>query len=244
MKASKTSLLAALAIGSLWAMNASAQTYYGSGDLLLGIRNGGSYDVVVDLGSYSQFTTNGGTAFTVATLGSGTLSNQLSTAGISLANLTFSVFGDTGIATVFATRMSGLPFWASQSQSAQSVPVSRIEGIGAGYNDILTSGNSTVISSTYYFGGNSSYTRGVGAGGNLNFFSSSIENSTYSGFPQIYSDLFQLNPSSGVGSDLGVFTLDSAGVLTFTPVPEPSTLALMGMGAMSLIALRRKNAKI
>jgi hypothetical protein len=59
-------------------------------------------------------------------------------------------------------------------------------------------------------------------------------------------DLYQLNPvNGGTASYLGDFSLSSGGTLTFDPaaVPEPSTYALMGVGAMFLIwNLRRKKA--
>jgi len=50
------------------------------------------------------------------------------------------------------------------------------------------------------------------------------------------------NSHNGSTTDLGTFTLDSSGDLIFTSaaaVPEPSTYAMVGLGAMSLLGFRR-----
>ncbi len=57
-------------------------------------------------------------------------------------------------------------------------------------------------------------------------------------------DLYQLQPNTvngGNGTYLGNFTLDSGGKLTFTPTPEPSTFAMIGLGVLFL-ATRRTRA--
>jgi hypothetical protein len=65
-------------------------------------------------------------------------------------------------------------------------------------------------------------------------------------------DFYQLNPQarstgSAPGILLGKFELSNTGVLTYTatPVPEPGTMGLMGVGFLSLIgmvALRRRRS--
>jgi hypothetical protein len=56
--------------------------------------------------------------------------------------------------------------------------------------------------------------------------------------------LFQQNPgSANVGSYLGDFELSNDGIMTFNPVPEPSTWAMVGSGMLMLVSgLRRKQA--
>ena len=55
------------------------------------------------------------------------------------------------------------------------------------------------------------------------------------------SDLYQNDPSTTIASYLGDFSLNSAGVLTFNPVPEPSSWAMIGSGVLALLAIRRRN---
>ncbi|MFZ4682293.1 MAG: PEP-CTERM sorting domain-containing protein [Terrimicrobiaceae bacterium] len=43
---------------------------------------------------------------------------------------------------------------------------------------------------------------------------------------------------------LGNFTLGTDGALTFTPVPEPSTFALLAIGGTALMAFRRRNRSV
>jgi hypothetical protein len=254
MKTTKNTLVAALAIGSLWVANASAQTFYNSGDVLLGIQNGSGNNVIMDLGSYTTFTT-ASSAFTIDTT---SLTAQLTAASIPLNNLRFSIFGyisstpsDPLNNTLFATHFIGDTYWSGGAQNAQGIGASRIDGIGAGYNDFLSSGNAATVPATYLYSGDSSYTKGVtGANGsaNLNYFPGSVEVSLTPAASVTAVDFLEIFPSTGSSPSStqwkGFFSLSSSGVLTFDPVPEPSTFALMGMGALGLIALRRKNAKI
>ena len=66
-------------------------------------------------------------------------------------------------------------------------------------------------------------------------------------------DLYQLNPNTSLqgtpGILLGKFSLTQAGVLTYTatPVPEPSSIGLMGVGFLSLVGmvvLRRRRSVV
>jgi hypothetical protein len=54
------------------------------------------------------------------------------------------------------------------------------------------------------------------------------------------SDLYQNDPNATRASYLGNFSLNSSGLLTFQPVPEPSSWAMLGSGILVLIALRRR----
>jgi hypothetical protein len=52
----KLAVLSAMAAGSLWSLNASAQLSYNQGDLLLGMRTPGpGNDLIVDIGPASQY---------------------------------------------------------------------------------------------------------------------------------------------------------------------------------------------
>ena len=65
-------------------------------------------------------------------------------------------------------------------------------------------------------------------------------------------DLYEFTPATGKGgstpatiTDLGTFVLGGNGVLTYDPqaVPEPSTYALFGLGALVVVLMRRRAIK-
>jgi PEP-CTERM motif len=90
----------------------------------------------------------------------------------------------------------------------------------------------------------SSYTQIAGTAGNLNgtFGQGSIENGSTTPFSDLRSDLYEVRPGTGDSIYLGYFDLNSAGILTFTAVPEPSTYALMGFGILSLWFFRQRRS--
>lgn len=64
-------------------------------------------------------------------------------------------------------------------------------------------------------------------------------------------DFFYMAPATGAevgtpGARLGAFTINNAGVLTFTPVPEPAAVSLLLAGgfAILLYGIRRRNREI
>jgi hypothetical protein len=57
------------------------------------------------------------------------------------------------------------------------------------------------------------------------------------------SDFYQNDPGNPLttsATPLGTISLSPTGVLTFNPVPEPSTWAMIGSGFLTLLALRRR----
>jgi hypothetical protein len=120
-----------------------------------------------------------------------------------------------------------------------------VAGANSGYATVLANQIVEVSSSLNVGGDPVSYTVGVGSLGDFRgTWKPDVENLTPTGFgasstPEI-SDLFQQNPgAANVGSYLGEFELDNNGMLTFSPVPEPSALAMLGAGMMTLVAIRR-----
>ena len=262
MKLSKTAMISAAVAGSLWSLAASAQTFtYSSGDLLAAFRKAGSPDLIVDLGSASLYQSGTG-PFSIT----GVNSTLLTSVFGSLDGIYWSVFGYVNTSgsplgaqnTIWVTDpRSDINFQndpnSSLSFNGQGSTISKMRAIADG----ATSGGATIlanqiveVSSALNVGGDPvSYTIGVGSLGDFHgTWAPSVENLTPAGFaasstPEI-SDLFQQNPgAANVGSYLGDFQLGNNGTLTFVPVPEPSALAMLGAGMMTLVAVRRIGRK-
>jgi hypothetical protein len=246
-------LLSALAVFTLGEAAAQAQTYnYQSGDLLAAFRKAGSsYDLIVDLGSASSF--QGGSSLSL------NLSPELTSVfgSANASGIYWSVFGYVNTTssplgaqnTLFVTNprfdisIQNDPS-SSMTSSGQGQVVNKMVAIANG----ATSGSAVILGNQIVevpvglnVGGNPvSYTVGVGSLGDFNgTWAPSVENTTAGSTTA--SDLFQQNPgAANVGTYLGEFTLNTAGVLAFNPVPEPSTWAMMGSGVLALLALRRR----
>ena len=262
MKPYKLAILTAAA-GSLLSLNAMAQVFnYNTGDLLLGFRTAsGTSDLVVDIGSASLYT---GATGPITISGNYYTGSQLTSAGLSLNNLTFSVFGDSASGSLWVTRpladpnVSVAPF-AAQNLASLNIAGAQMDSIsyGAVYTSYLNASgpnntiSAVVVPSSLNLGseGALSYTTGIGANGNFNgaFGSNNnIEQSTPADFTTgsyVEGDrsfLFEMDPGAN-GSYVGFFELDPNGTLTFNPepVPEPGTFAMFGMGLAGLAGWRR-----
>jgi PEP-CTERM motif len=261
MKIKKIAILSAMA-GSLWGAVANAQVFnYNQGDLLVGFRSSGAAsDLVVDIGAPSLYI---GAPNPILLTGTYFTTSQLTDAGLSLDNLTFSVFGDDSSADLWVSKAGpGSSPWTSKSFGVQGPTKGRIEGIANGAEDVSSensagadnTASAVVMPSNFSFAGDVSYTLGVGASGNFgNTFQGDVENTTApdfsSGSTPAFLDLYELDTANNgnAGQLLGQFELAPDGDLTFTaePTPEPTTWALLGMGGLALVSvhrLRRKNS--
>ena len=255
----KTAMAAALFCGAA----ASAQTFtYTPGDLFAAFRKSGSPDLIVDLGSASLYQQNGADPFSIT----GVNATLLNSVFGNLDGVYWSVFGYVN--TSGSPLGSQNTIWVSDPRSditTPNDPNSSLTFSGQGQTiskmkaivDGATSGSATVlanqiveVASSLNVGGDPvSYTVGVGSLGDFRgTWAPSVENLTPTGFaasstPEI-SDLFQQNPgAANVGGYLGDFQLGNDGTLTFTPVPEPSALGMLGAGMMTLVAIRRFGRK-
>ena len=264
MNTKKIAMLA-VAAGSLWSLDASAQFSYSPGDLLLGFRSmtSGS-DVVVDIGSSSTYI-NATTAFTVSSFTAGQLTGTFG----SLNNLYFSVFGDVN---GFNQASSGLPLntlWLtaarsdvntqttafnSLSSTSQGNVRSQLDSIANGAQ--ATTLGAVALSSTVAVepgsmnsSGNLSYALGIQ--NPLNPSISGNVNRTWSRYPveaitsatfgtdttPAVLDLYQQNPgTANSGQFLGSFSLANNGTMTFTPAAVPEPGTFAMFGA-GLVAL-------
>jgi hypothetical protein len=257
-------LTAALAGGSAQAAN----FLYNSTDLLLGFRNGGVNDFVVDLGPitswYAYTALEPNTTYNITAYNA----TQLTAVFGSLDNISFSAFADVRtttdpnfpIQTIWTTapRLSlSVPSdpLSRRSQFQQATTGAKIDGIAGGavtYSalpDNVGVSTATVLQIPSTWNANGvSYTIGVGSSANFSgTFPAGVESTTPVGFSAngipIVSDLFELQPGSGNGKYLGSFTLRTDGSMAFTTVPEPSALSLLGAGlGLSLSSIFRRNS--
>ena len=259
-------LTSGLACAVLLGVTAQAVPFvYNPTDLLLGFRKSGANDLVVDLGPVSSWYVYGGqstlqpnTTYSINAYSG----SQLSSVFGSLNGISFSAFADVRTTdnpyypqqTLFATaprvdlNVQSDP-WVGRSSLNQANTASKIEGIANGavtysglatgdpvnYPVLVNTATAVEVATTWNANG-ISYTRGIGASGNFaSTFQGNVENTTF-GDVAIVSDLYEMQPNQE-SVYLGCFTLGTDGNMSFTTVPEPSGLALLG-GGFVLLALR------
>lgn len=254
-------LSAALAAAVLSGISAMAQFNYQNGDLIAAFGNGGSTDVIVNLGSISQFQ-NAGSSPLSYNLNSVLTSQFGSVSG----SIYWSVFGvnDTtlGASDSSVTQTDANTMWNTlgRSNPANKTVTPFVGGNStqqeAAVGDIETIGNLTIP-------GNAGPGQIVDYAAGIELVNISLGgyspmmNSPYSGNFQgdwTYnilnngagtSDLYQSNPGNHLSQRanyLGTLNLSPGGTLTFSPVPEPSTWMMIGSGTLALLALRRRNS--
>jgi hypothetical protein len=263
---------AALLAATASAQNATVS--YNDGDLNMGFRvisgTGSASDILTDLGNVSNFVgLASGTVLTftssnpstgignldadlIATFGSDWFSRiDSGTGGAALrwgavATVSFAGDGASGdpVNTLYATRDSGSAPW--QRAANQNTGRSAVAGMGENSYDLSTStGNSNfnVVQAGSQNGSWIFYAPGgpgATGGAQFGYFSPTVEATGIGLLP-----LYRIQPGTGASVLLGNFSLDSAGDLTFTAIPEPSTYAMLGLGTVGLagvMILRRRRA--
>jgi len=243
----------------LCTMDASAQLSYQNGDLLAAFGNGatgsGAVDVIVDLGAISNFQQPGATSTTwnIGSILSSVLGDE--------SGIYWGIFGvndpSAGGANGSVTQSDPNTVWvslgrpnpsiqthapATSSSSLQQLAVTDVETIGSltspneASPGLIVNQGANAVSVSTSLGGFSPMMTGAFNGNFQGDWTYNILN-TGAGT----SDLYQSDPSSPRAGYLGNFVLDPSGNLTFNPVPEPSTWAMLGSGAVALLALRRRN---
>lgn len=257
----KIKALAVLAVLSAGAVAHATSFNYTDGDFLVGFNatsgTGNATNLVIDLGNipFTSPAPTGGTALSLnisadltAVYGSQWTNNSTLTYGIigAFANDSFDKFGTPNAAnTLYASADSSASAWALDYPSSLASPVGNLQLVANQMAQDSYTGNQFGIldgairmakSETY------SWDNVISSGYVGNYFQGSVVTGVGS-----YLTIYQLYPSfDNAGNDAPVFgaaSLSSTGQLVITTVPEPSTYALMGLGALLfIIAYRRKNA--
>jgi hypothetical protein len=229
---------------------------YTQGDFLLGFRatggTGSGNDVVVDLGpinfsTQTTFSTPNLDSLLVSNFGTGwnTRSDLLygAASGAQPNDSNQNTIYGTAPETVGGSESTPWPR-PSSSQAIQVKGKVNAEGQAYGFGSptvanpaVLQTTSSTNSYASYQPGGTTANSAGI----SYAYFNPDIEASN----PSLTTlDLYQGVPGTGSMVDVGDLTIDSSGVVTFTPdsaevVPEPSTVATMVLGAGLLIAVMR-----
>ena len=269
MKTILTTAILALA-GSALVTSAQATTYV-DGDLFLGFRatsgTGNTNAYLINIGNYAQYRDAATTGFALslgnikvdldATFGSG---------WSALGSVRWGVFGtaqlwDDAVTTnvLYATKPevtigTTVSSWTRRNDSAQSLTSAKVVNAASQYLIDVGTVNApkAVIENTSesndwteFMPGGSQST----ASTSFAIYSPTVEGTFANGAAGTRLDLFQLVPGSGAGSYKGYFSIvDTAGGTTVsfngTNVPEPTSMALLGLGTCLLGFVRRRQSVI
>ena len=238
----KTLLTAAIALTGLAAFNSA---HAANGDLYLGFETasgtGSSVNYVVDLGAavnLSSLNINIATDL-AATYGANWYSRTDLYYGI-IGAVTPAVNGDPNY-TLYASVTSGGTPWTSASSSSQHGTANQVNTmVGQYITDVAngqlgTAANSVLMATSEGGSWSALSTYGIGSFGG---FPGSIETGTGSAL-----DVLRLVPNASGPNGTLAATINLASNGSLSAVPEPSTYALFGLGALLLvIAVRRRNA--
>lgn len=231
---------------------AKATLVYTSGDLFLGFKGtGDAQDYLVDIGNVSQFSSlSAGSSVTVNTGGS--ISADLVTAfgssWFSDGSVFWSITGTTydGVSnltsTLYATRarsnasVQSQP-WVGRSNSGQVESVTLLQELAGKY---VQDGTAAGTSKATFQDATADNTYAKLTSANNDFaIGGSVKGKT-----SAVLDFYRIDPvDSQAATYLGSFTIGSNGVVTFTAVPEPSTVALLGLSASAFLIFARRRSK-
>ena len=242
---SSMKLIIAMAVAAIAATSAKASQVprYNNGDLLLGFYDTTgtiTNDYIVDLGPISGFNFN--TNFTLS-LGLNTdLTNVFGSSWSTSSNIVYGlVSGDPLSSLIYASNPNTTPWTESANQGDYVTAIANTgaayglqtqangETYAAGLEQSASGSTSWASESSQGFG---NYFGGAGDGAISDITSNSIA------FDKVVA-----GAEGAPSSDLGSFSLSSAGDVSFTTaaVPEPSTFAAIGLGAAVLAFARRRS---
>jgi len=238
----KTILTAAIALTGLAAFSTTqaqqfTQTNAVLGDLMLGFENtggGGSTNLVVDLGSVTNFIAHNAFDFNLN-------SDLVSVFGSNYSStVSYALYAVTANKTIYAsapvTNTSGYPVESASSQGSQKIAFGNLlttfnnDGNPTAPNQTTTYGVYEGVSELYSWG---SFTPANQAFGSADYPSIDIpigQSAT----------LFVQAPSTGGGNGVATSVQNFSVSATGQVVPEPSTYALIALGALFLVVGYRR----
>jgi hypothetical protein len=249
---------------------AQSQLSYSDGDLFIGFRKAGvANDYLIDIGPASQFENKTG-SFTL-NLGnlvsdlSSTGASGLFGSGWYAQGTLWGIFGGNSTAnfgtfadpknTLYASFATGSSLWTNNNSVNQGGTLAGIAGIGNSYGAQFSTSNNGLglIESATDPNSYSAYQPGgvnETGNGNISFgvWSPTIENDVTGSI-----ELAQLiannngntahtNYGAHGANDIGTFSINSSGVVTFTAVPEPVSSGLLLSGLACVLGFSRRRA--
>lgn len=238
--------LAITAAGSLTA-KANAITNYTDGDILLGVRatdsgQGNATVYLINLGNYSQFTNaTAGSSFEVANLFSDLNTIYGQDDWYSRSGVQWGIFGgyksSATIYTLYASRQSSTA-WDQLNSIAVSNTYTAINQVRNSYNGGTPATGNSSDATTQNASLSNGYNNAVKGSTDFAVWSGGIEATLNNSL-----NLFALKTNTATAA-VGSFSLSDQGVVTFTAVPEPSTVLLLGIAGLALVVFRRRLQKI
>jgi hypothetical protein len=228
-------------------------------DLILGFHatggTGQSVNLEVDLGNISNFygAATGSTNLLPA-LALQDLSDAYGASWYTRTNLFWGAVATTGratgtaddhapVGTLWATDPDGEPAWNRGSVFAQKTASATLEAVftpgsaGSLYGATATSNSSVTADITASLPGSWSSEDLKTVGTSFGYFNPTVDNVVSNG--PVMSELYELQPGDGAGTDLGELVLSPSG-LSFVAIPEPSAGVLVAIGLGSIVLLKRR----
>ena len=207
-------------------------------DLLIGLSTQSGTDLIYDLGTASSLS-NGETWNLGSLLTGAGLAGSLSTINWGVIGNANNADGFNPQATWVTTASLSAPPTINGGDAFNAIDTSiiSIESANFGGNENSVAGNSATPSAN---SANSWNTQTI-SGTLPNNFVNAYRNPNVIGLTSDY--LWQVNDNNSTPTDLGSFSLNGSGVVTFNvaPVPEPSSLAIVAAGGgFLMLSLRNK----
>lgn len=219
----------------------------GTDDIFIGFhQTGNNTDYLIDIGSaQALLTATGPITFTIGTtandltaaFGSGWYTDSTVSWGAVGTNEAFTPVLYSTVARTDAGTVAS-PWPLASSATAQRAVGNQVKNLKSDYRNF---GDATGNSSVATFQSISSLTFAYGdytsASPNFGGTWQNIEGTFDAAAPKVL-DLYSYTTAEAV--HLGTLTINSGGTVTFTPVPEPSAVALVGLGLLVLKGVRRR----